>query len=225
MSVEFERSPIAAYFDDLKTLLLHPVQFYKADRLSSNLATPLAFGLVSHWLGRAIEQLWLMSLNIHSSGWMDRFSDIETLGKNARWHAAQERFSEWMSGVGAVVADPFITLVMILISAFFFYISARIFIGAVRDRKLHEVTLDSAIRIVAYSQAAALLAIIPVAGGALSFLGTIWLMAAGTRELYNVSKSRSLLTVLFPKLFVIIGALIALTFILILAGILFVHFS
>jgi hypothetical protein len=236
--LKFERGPIATYVATLKETLLHPRRFFRNVPLapSAGLAGPLAFGLVSHWLGRAVEQLWNLGLNLQSSNWADNwlggFNQVEVLGRAARWHEARARFQEWLHSVGSVVADPFIAVLMILAGALFLYLSARIFIGsgsdsseiAAIDRPTRKITFDSSLRIVAYSQAAALLAIVPGWGGTLAWIGTLALTWFGTREIYNVSGGRAAITVLFSKITVaFIMAAVALAIIMLIAFMLLVH--
>jgi hypothetical protein len=229
--VSFERGPISAYFGELKAITTHPVRFYRelALRPDTGVAAPIAFGLVSHWLGRAMSQLWKMGLNLESTSasWFlpKDLGQIEVLGRQAHWHEAQARLQEWMSGVGSVVADPFITLLLILIGACLLFLSARLFIGAPGpQRPASAVTLNSTLKIVAYSQAASLLWIVPGWGGALSSIGAFVLIWAGVREFYQVSGGRALITALFSKISVaLIVAALALVAVIGLATLLFLR--
>jgi hypothetical protein len=218
-----EKGPIAAYFSDLRALAFAPARFFRRIPVSGGLAGPLAFALVSHWIGTAIAYLWSLGWRARDTAWLDRIAlfmgkgqQIESLGHNARWMATRERLNDWLTGVGSIALDPFTTLLWIFVGAVLLFLSARLFVGAVRstsDRpaRLPDVTFDSATRIVAYSQAASLLTIIPFAGKGLGVLAAIWLGVVGVREFYNVGTGRALVIVLFPRLltFALIFAAIA----------------
>jgi hypothetical protein len=220
-----ERGPIAGYFADLRGLAFAPSQFFRRIPVSGGLTGPLVFALVSHWIGAAVSYLWNLNWKAHDTAWLDQIAiflgkgqEIESLGHNARWVAARERVNDWLTGVGSIVLDPFTTLLWIFVGAVLLFISARLFVGAVKSSKdrparLSDVTFESVTRIVAYSQAASLLSIIPFAGKGLSVLAAIALSVIGAREFYNIGTGRALLIVLFPRLltfFLIFGAIVAL---------------
>ncbi|MDR3607958.1 MAG: hypothetical protein P4M08_11340 [Oligoflexia bacterium] len=231
--INFERGPISAYFEGLRNLLFRTTAFFRSVPLDNGLGGPLAFGLVSHWIGKAGENLWLNFLNSKTTsmmwGWGNRLPGIENLGRDARWHMAQQRLTDWLNGVSSVVLDPFFTVFWILFGAVLLFISARIFIGSVSDRigkpaRLREISFASAVRVIAYSQAAAVFLLIPTIGSFIAFWMGLWIIFVGIRELYNVTNGLALWVLLSEKLilFFVFGATLLAVF-LWLITLVFVH--
>jgi hypothetical protein len=227
--------PLESYFSDLKTLYSSPSRFFKTISVDQNIAYPIAFGLISHWIGSSVNYLWSFAYRQSDVSWIDRMAllagrgrEIEALGNNARWLDAKQRLSGWLTGMGSVVLDPFTTLFWIFITSALLFISARLFVGAVSDTplrpaRLREVTFQSSFRIVSFAQAAYLLSMIPFAGKPLSLLAAIAFTTIGTRELYNVSSGRALLIVLFPRLLTVL--LVFAIFALLIVGLFSLFFS
>jgi len=79
--------------------------------VSGGLARPLAFALVTHWLGSALSFLW--RLGAARSVW-EYFQEEVPLPSYVK-----EKFVGWFFGVGSIIIDPFLTLISIFFTSFF----------------------------------------------------------------------------------------------------------
>jgi hypothetical protein len=205
---------IRAYFQNLKAILLAPSKFFRDMPLTGGLSGPLAFALVTHWIGSAFSFLWAQLAGNaieHAAGRFMHFSssfsnsgsggDIDSPARFNQWIEAKQRIGHllwhWMWGTGSIILDPFSTLFAIFFTGTFVYVGARLLVNSSRQS---EVSYESAIRLVAYGLSPAILAAFPFVG---SFFATLYVLVVtiiGARELYRISNSRAVLVALFPKL-------------------------
>jgi hypothetical protein len=205
---------IRAYFRNLQTILLTPSKFFRDMPLTGGLSGPLAFALVTHWIGSSLGYLWSqLAGNIiqHMAGRFMHFSstfsgsgsgnEIDAPARFSQWMETKQRLghllAHWMWGAGSVILDPFTTLVAIFFTGTFVYVGARLLVNSSRQS---EVTYESAIRLVAFGMSPAILAAFPFVGSFFAALYVLVVTIIGAREVYRVSNSRALLVALFPKL-------------------------
>jgi hypothetical protein len=225
------QNPIAQYFDDLKTLLLKPKQFFRQMPRDAGLAQPLAFALIAHWIGSAISYLWT-AISTRTGEevfekWAGVFGNgdqIDVIRRSAPWATARHAFTQWFWGMSSVIADPFYTLISLLIGSFFVFLGARLLVGIMSDapaaapavQRRHEVTYESAVRIMAYGKVASIFLAIPMGGALIAWLYGFYISTVGAKEVYRIGTGRGMLIVLFPQvLFIlVIFAFVALLFLL-----------
>ena len=202
---------IQRYFFDLWQIITRPTRFFSRMPLTGGVAGPLAFALIAHWLGSALEFLWRSVLGGHL---MDQFgrglqgmmkmasdvADVDSPGKSALLLEARDRVIYWIWGAGSVILDPFLTVAAILFTAFFVYIGARILVTPGKNGAPQKITFESTLRILCFGMSPAILAAIPFVGGFVSSLCVLIVTVIGGREVYKISTSRSTVVVLFPKL-------------------------
>ncbi|OFZ20869.1 MAG: hypothetical protein A2X94_04980 [Bdellovibrionales bacterium GWB1_55_8] len=203
-------SLVRRYFRGLGGILFHPVDFFRLMPVRGGLAGPLAFALITHWLGSALSFLW-SGLASGPSTALDAFfrlapywsEEVDHPGRGAAFDRMRDQTQEWFSGVSSVIIDPFLTLFSILLTAVFVFIGARILVPLQDGKNRPAVTYESAARIVAYGMAPAILSGLPFAGSALSAIFIAIYTILGAREVYRVGMGRAVVIALFPKLLII----------------------
>jgi DNA-directed RNA polymerase subunit RPC12/RpoP len=196
---------IRRYFETLWLVITKPHQFFRQMPLQGGFSGPLAFALVTHWLGSAFSFLWANIIGRWLSVYLNTFSriagDIVNMNPDAPnlpWEQLanlKNGFVQWFWGVGSIIVDPFYTLVSIFFTSTFVFFGAKLF--ASRSR---EVTFESALRLICYGMSPMILSGIPLFGwGLASFLSLI-ITVFGAKEIYRVGTGRGILIALFPML-------------------------
>jgi hypothetical protein len=212
--------PFRVYFGTLWQLLTHPTRFFEKMPISGGASGPLAFALITHWLGSALSFLWAAALSgaisSYSSGIFKIFGDVADIdhpGRSAMIAQARDRLVHWIWGAGSILVDPFVTLVSIAFTSFFVWMGARLFVNPKPEEGLPSVTYESALRIVCFGMTPSILAVIPIFGPVISGLCVILVTIIGARVVYRIDTGRAILVALFPKLLwiaVILGGIAAL---------------
>lgn len=211
-------NPISQYLGALKSLLTAPTLFFRTMRRPPGLVGPLFFGVLTHWIGSALEYLWFTGLGkvfgTHLSQIfqaLDKSSEIDSSGQVGTVLAMRTKIVEWMFGVGSVLVDPFKTTVKILFLSFFVWLGARIFANITQDEAEERFSYQSAVAIVGFSMAASIFQGIPLLGGVISGAFTLIIGVIGAAETYRVGTGRALLISLFP--FILFWGLIVAAFV------------
>jgi hypothetical protein len=210
-------NPISQYFLTLKAILTSPTLFFRNLERPTGIAGPLFFGIVTNWIGSALEYLWITGFGRFFETSMsdilralEKTAEIDTSGQTEALLAMRERFMSWAFGVGSVLIDPFKTCAKILFLSFFVWIAARIF-GNITNRTPDQTSLtldtvetrfsyDAAVAVVGFSMASSLFKGIPLVGAPIAWTFAVILSVIGARETYRVSKARAVVIALFPSL-------------------------
>ena len=213
---ESSLSPIRRYFSTLWQILTQPTLFFKSLSITGGLSGPLAFALITHWIGSALQFLWHGWIgNTLSSYFSSVFKvsgdviEIDHPGRAAQLMQLREQLTHWLWGTGAVIADPFITLIAVLFTSLLVFVGARIFVTTKPGRA---VTFESAVRIICFGMAPAILAGLPLLGGFVAAFLTAIVTIIAAREVYEVGNLRATAIALFPKLLFIFVLLTGLLF-------------
>jgi hypothetical protein len=203
-------NPISSYFLKIRAILLHPALFFREMPHLGGVSGPLGFALTSHWMGAALSYLWRAAFSplrlVSMQDLFERYGtspSIDLPGRNSLWSQFGPLVTEWFFGMASVITDPFITLVSILSSALFIFIGARLLVPAGQNGVLNEVSYESAVRILCYSMAPALLAGVPIFGSGVAWVYTWVVLVIGVKEVYRVSTGHAILITLFPKLLIL----------------------
>ncbi|HTL12671.1 MAG TPA: YIP1 family protein [Bdellovibrionota bacterium] len=210
--------PVRRFLHDLKDIHLRPTAFFRSLPTTGGLAGPLAFALVAHWAGTGLEFLWdqltgqtLQKRIQDMFRMLAQYSDVDTVSRDAWIQKTQDSVWHFVTGVGTVIADPFLTLLGIVVTAALATLGAKLLVPEQPGRP--PVTFETTTRVICYGLAPAVLTAVPYLGGITS---KIWILVAtvtGIRETYRVSGGRAFVITVFPKL---------LFFTLILAVVLFI---
>ncbi len=201
---------LSSYFLRIRTILLHPTVFFQEMPRTGGMSGPLSFALTTHWLGAALSYLWRTAFSplrpIGLQRVFDQFGgypQIDQPGRSLPWNQLGSQLMNWFFGMASVITDPFITLISLLFSAFFIFIGARLLVPSGQKGALNEVSYESAVRILCYGMAPALLAGLPLFGSAVAWL-YVWVVTViGVKEVYRVSTGQAILISLFPKLLIL----------------------
>lgn len=213
---------VTGYFRKVWRIHVSPVAFFSELPLRGGLAGPLAFALVTHWLGSSMAFVWRTLLGGELSDFFGKMSgllgeiaqvpDVDSPGRVAGWGTVQEAqdwFTRWFWGAGSVIVDPFWTLASVLFVSLLIYTGARILVTPGKDGSPREITYESAVRLVCYGMAPSLLAGVPLVGRGIAFLYTAFVTVAGARAIYRVGTLRAIAIALFPQLLELVAILTA----------------
>lgn len=200
-------SLIQKYFRDVAWILTKPSTFFREMPIKGGLSTPIAFALVTHWIGSSLQFLWHNWLGSWISLWTDTLmqiagdvAEVDSPGNSQILFEMKDRILNWMVGAGSVLMDPFWTLSGILFTSILVFVGARIFINPGRDGAPEEVTFESAVRIVSYGMTPHLLTMVPFIGPVIAGLLTVFVTVIAAREVYRTTNGRAVVIALFPKL-------------------------
>lgn len=225
--VEADFNLVRRYLSELWKTLVHPIQFFRSLPPEGGLAGPLAFALVTHWLGALVSFVWnglsWQRAMVMYSGALDRLKDrfgpeVDQIGRSDFFGNARDTFSAWFLSAGSIIVDPFFTLLQIFSTSFFVYLAARILVTPGRFGSLNQITYESAVRVVCYSLAASALYIVPFVGPIFVWLYSGILLILGAREMYRVETFSATLIGLAPHFFLFLVFGIPLFLILLLAA-------
>jgi len=201
---------VFGYFKKLSDLLFHPVTFFEKISLSESLSIPLAFALVSHWIGSALQYLHTGLFN--SSGgmpelveaWIKRnsrgFDQIHRSGRMDEWESIRHSFLEWSESVTSVLVDPFTTLIHIFFLSLLIGFVAKILITTKPESRVSRVEWNQIVRILAYAGGTGILLAIPLVGTTFYSLAWMGIAASGLRAVYHCSWFKALLIIGVPWL-------------------------
>ncbi len=199
--------PVKQYFIDLFEISVHPVRFFRRMPLEGGVSGPLAFALVTHWLASALEYLWHSLIGGAATEYVNEVlkmagnvADVDNPGQSARLFQLKDQLLHWIWGTGSVVADPFLTLASILFTTLFVYAGARLLVTPDKDGHPHNISYESALRVVCYGLSPSILAAIPLAGGFVAGLCVSIVTIIGAREVYRITTGRAIVVALFPRI-------------------------
>jgi hypothetical protein len=215
-------APFKSYFGALWRILTRPTEFFRRMPIRGGMAWPLAFALITHWIGQAGQFLWQASIGAAFSEKIAPFfrlfndvADVDHPGRSAMLMQMRDRVWHWIMGAGSVIADPFITLAGLLFTSFFVFVGARLLVTPRRDGAPSEITYESALRIVCFGTCPAILAVIPVGGPLLAMFFTWIVTVIGAKQVYRVPWGRATVVGLFPKVLLAGIMLLGLFFVMI----------
>ena len=197
---------IRDYFHDVWEIIVHPTHFFRRMPSTGGLTRPLAFALVTHWLGAILKLFWQFLMGgafmriLQNSLHTQKDIQFQYLEKAMQLGEKHSQTLNWIFGVGPVLIDPFLTLGTTLFTAFFVFVGARILVSPGREGHPHEISFESALKITCYGLSPAILSVVPVAGSFLAYFWTIVVTVIGTREIYRIQTGRAIVIALFPNL-------------------------
>jgi hypothetical protein len=183
-----------------------PTAYFKRMPISGGAAEPLAFALICHWIGAGFRFLWIWMSGDAIQGYLtqlsklgDQFKDIDSGGRYAQWTETGKSLTTWFLSAGSVLADPFLTLAMLLFTTFFIWLGARLLVTPGKDGAPKEIAFETALRINCYGFAPAILTGLPFLGGLISWI-YIWIVTIiAAKNVYKVSTTRATIVALFTQ--------------------------
>jgi len=198
--------PIRRYWVTVWRILTQPKAFFRSMRLDGGVSGPLAFALITHWIGAAASFLWHLSIGGVVGGYFDRFmhvagdvAEVDNPGRNAQLAEVTERLKNWFWGTGSVIADPFLTVLQILFISFLVFVGARLLVTPGKNGAPREINFESALRIVCFGMTPSILSVLPLFGGPLAYIYLSIVTLIGAREVYRIDTGRATLVAFFPQ--------------------------
>ncbi len=193
-----------ALVETTQAVLLRPSEFYREMPVVGGLVAPLAYGLVLGYIGvvsRAIYDLVFSSVLGSAVSGLSVDPQLQPFLKLLEGGGGVLGFV-----MALVLGIPMMALGMFLMSGVL-HLFLMMLGGASRG-------FEATFRVVAYSQATALLNVIPVCGSLLAGLYALVLLVIGLKEAQQISASKALMAVLLPIVLVCCccGGVLALAF-------------
>lgn len=191
----------------LRRILLEPRAFFRAMPALGGLSGPLAFALITHWIGETLNFLWRNWVGSRLSDVLRSLfkvaEDVSAAGIGGRAEQlalARDRLFDWLWGVGPVLLDPVKTLLTLLFLSSLVYLGVRLLVTPGRNGAPRTLQFETALRIVCYGSTPGILAAVPLFGGVAAWIGTLVITVIGAQEVYRISGGRALVIALFPNL-------------------------
>jgi len=200
-------SVIDRYFRDLWTILTRPSIFFRQMPHGGAIAGPLAFALITNWLGSALEFLWQSATGGLAARYLEdlfqiagEVAEVDHPGRSALLANARDRLIHWLWGTGSVLLDPFLTAASVLFTSALVFVGAKLLVTPGKNGAPARIDYSTALKIICFSMSPAILAGIPLIGAFLARLCVVIVTIIGVREVYRVGNARATVIALFPKL-------------------------
>jgi hypothetical protein len=181
---------VNAYVETTKQVLLSPTAFFRAMPVAGGIGAPLAFGVLTAYIGAVVSALYQMVLNSVMGSWASQFT---------QGGEAFERLIPILTqGAGllmTLILGPLFALAGIFVGAAITHLFLMMFSGAGRG-------FEATLRTVSYCQATQLLQILPLCGGIVASVWGIVVLIIGLSEAHGVSRGTAAAAVLVPLLLV-----------------------
>jgi hypothetical protein len=183
-----ESGYLQAGFKTFKQVLFHPKALFENLAFRGRIAEPLAFGLLAGSIGSMFGFLWQF---LTVSGGLSLFG-VSIYDQLAPW-------SVFLLMI--VIVPAFVTLGM-----FIYSFILHLFLIIVRGAKNG---FQATFRVVCYSQAAQLWALVPIIGGWIGWIWELTIQIVGLREIHQTSYFRVITSFLLPAVMILLLILAA----------------
>lgn len=175
---------VPAAFDTIKAVLLTPTEFFRAMPKTGGIGAPLAYGVIVGYVGLLVAAMYnLMTQTLIGSA----FRDLQD--------TPLARIAPYLEGgvglVGQVIFGPVWLLIGLFIGAGIYHVVLMI-LGQARQG------FETTLRVVCFSQSAAVLQVIPFCGG---LIMAVWMIVAniiGLAEAHGIGRGSAAIAVLAP---------------------------
>lgn len=193
--IEPETGIAIAFIRDLKEILFHPKRFFGSIRGADDWRRAVTYAIIAHWAG-ALIQLALKTVGIVSI-YDTFFAKLDELAQSKGVPLPGVLSQSLTNDALWVAIDPFFTLISAFSSAFLLFVSSLILIG---DRSSNAVTFKRSFLIASFALVPSIFVGLPVLGSFIANLLVFLCLVRGLEEVYSISFTRAVFTVLLPKL-------------------------
>ena len=194
------------FFKAIKNISFNSRMFFNRNASSlisnSGLSSALAFAVLVNWISSSINFLFgsFFSVNLEkfTSNFTSTFSDSESFDSLQSLHS---EINQFLFGAGKIVLSPFFTLAQIFLSALFIHLAVKLFFNKIKDRT-H--SYQTTVKIISYSMAPMVLSILPGIGTLIGWILSFSAAVVGLSEVYQNSRMRSGIAVMFPQILLIV---------------------
>ncbi|MEM7349317.1 MAG: YIP1 family protein [Acidobacteriota bacterium] len=183
---------------------MSPGEAFSRLRQDGDYIWPLIFGLLFGWFGAFFNQIWNVLFGEAMRGMMGGFQGIEGFESFAVYTGTNV-----LSAVVSLMLFPIFFLIGIFIGSGILHLCLMV-VGAT---EASDMGFEGTYKVVAYSQIANLLAVIPLFGSIFGLIASLVLNAIGFTHVHKTTQGKAIVAVLIPVALCCLccGALIALT--------------
>lgn len=171
----------------IKQVLFSPKLFFRKTAHNLGIIEPFAFGLLAGSIGGMLNIFW---------DFLFRSDQFATIADFLPFDLSLN-----IIFLCLIVLIPFLNIFWMLLACIFFHISLVLVRG-------NKGGFEATFRVIAFSQAAQLLGIIPYLGGLMGFVWNIVVLIIGIREIHETTYSRTIIAFLIPILFIFLLSLL-----------------
>jgi hypothetical protein len=167
-------------------VLLHPGDFFARMPVAGGVGGPLLYALILGYFGLVAGTLYsLVFSGVMGSG-LRSFS-----GRHAQLEQLRELMEGWVGATAQLVTGPLWIVVFAFVGAGILHVLLLMLGGASRD-------FEATFRVVCYTHAINVLAVVPFCGGFFALVAGIAIAAIGLKTVHNTSIAHALSAVLLP---------------------------
>ena len=175
-----------ALVSTLRTCLLNPGVFFNKLSISHNTSKAILYALILGSIGSVFNFVWtylLIGPLLDFLPWIDDYPVKSAIS------------------VAGLIFTPLIVAVKVFFSALYFH-------GLLYLTRSNKQNTAATIRIVCYSQSTAIFDLIPVFGGVISSLWSLYLLAVGFNKVHKISMFKAFMIILLPIIFLMVMIII-----------------
>ena len=176
----------SALVETTQRVLTGPTAFFRAMPVTGGIGSPLVYALVIGYAGLVISAIYDFVLESVMGSSLSRF------GGGSEAMAGMMPYLGGAVGLGVkLIVGPFLLAISVFLLAGIVHLALLLLGGAARG-------FEATFRVTCYSEAAALLNIIPVCGGVIAPVLMLVLMIIGVAEAHGTTRGRAAAAVLLP---------------------------
>lgn len=183
-----ESGYLQAAFETLKQVLFHPKALFGNLVFRGRIAEPLAFGILMGSIGSMFGFLWQF---LTVSGGLSLFGV-----------SLYDQLGPWSVFLFMIVIVP----ALVTLGMFIYIFILHLFLITVRGARNG---LQATFKVVCYSQAAQLWALVPIIGGWIGWIWELTIQIVGLREIHDTSYFRVIAAFLMPAIIILLLILAA----------------
>lgn len=173
------------FLDTALLFIKDPAQAWRLTRETGDYMRPLLFGVIVGWVGLVFRSVWG---TVFGAGLMRMIP--------TQYASSFTRFGGGGSLILNVILGPLFIACGLFIVAAILHVSFMI-VGALKDsRSQYEGTF----RLIAYASVANIANVIPIVGGLIGGIWTLYLVVVGAQQLHKTTSSKALFGVLLPTI-------------------------
>ena len=173
------------FLDTALLFVKDPAQAWRLTRETGDYMRPLLFGVVVGWVGLVFRTIWG---TIFGAGMMRMIP--------AQYASSFNRFGGGGSLIVNIVLGPLFIACFLFIGAAILHVSFMI-VGALKDSKSQ---YEGTFRLLCYASVASVANVIPIIGGLIGGIWTLYLVVVGAQQLHKTTSGKALFGVLLPTL-------------------------
>jgi hypothetical protein len=176
----------SALVETTQRVLTSPGEFFRGMPVTGGIGAPLVYALIIGYAGLVISAIYDFVLESVMGSSLSRF------GGGSEAMAGMMPYLAGAAGLGVkVIIGPFFVAIGLFILSGITHLALMLLGGAARG-------FEATFRVACYSEAAALLNIIPVCGGVIGPIVMVVLMIIGISEAHGTTRARAAAAVLLP---------------------------